>query len=444
MFQSLSERLEGAFKNIKGQARISDLNIANTIKDIRRALVDADVNYKIAKEFTDRIKEKALGEKVLTAISPGQLMVKIVQDELTELMGGSESQFDISGNPAIILVAGLQGSGKTTFSGKLANYLKTKKGKSPLLVAADIYRPAAIDQLEVLGGQIGVDVYSERENKDAVSIVQNAIREAKTKNKNVIIIDTAGRLAVDEVMMTEVANIKTAINPQEILFVVDSMTGQDAVNTAAAFNERLDFTGVVLTKLDGDTRGGAALSIKYTVNKPIKFSSNGEKMDTLDVFYPERMAQRILGMGDIVSLVEKAQEQFDEAEAAKLEKKIRKNQFDFEDFKTQLQQIKKMGNLKDLMGMIPGIGKQIKDIDVNDDSFIGIEAMINSMTMQERRNPDIMTPTRKNRIAKGSGKDISEVNQFLKQFDQMKDMMKMMNKMPMGKLPGMGMGMGKR
>ena len=444
MFQSLSERLEGAFKNIKGQARISDLNIANTIKDIRRALVDADVNYKIAKEFTDRIKEKALGEKVLTAISPGQLMVKIVQDELTELMGGSESQFNISGNPAIILVAGLQGSGKTTFSGKLANYLKTKKGKSPLLVAADIYRPAAIDQLEVLGGQIGVDVYSERENNDAVSIVQNAIREAKTKNKNVIIIDTAGRLAVDEVMMTEVANIKTAINPQEILFVVDSMTGQDAVNTAAAFNERLDFTGVVLTKLDGDTRGGAALSIKYTVNKPIKFSSSGEKMDTLDVFYPERMAQRILGMGDIVSLVEKAQEQFDEAEAAKLEKKIRKNQFDFEDFKTQLQQIKKMGNLKDLMGMIPGIGKQIKDIDVNDDSFIGIEAMINSMTMQERRNPDIMTPTRKNRIAKGSGKDISEVNQFLKQFDQMKDMMKMMNKMPMGKLPGMGMGMGKR
>jgi len=440
MFQSLSERLEGAFKNIKGQARITDLNIANTIKDIRRALVDADVNYKIAKEFTDKIKDKALGEKVLTAVSPGQLMVKIVQDELTELMGGSESQFNISGNPAIILVAGLQGSGKTTFSGKLANYLKTKKGKSPLLVAADIYRPAAIDQLEVLGGQIGVDVFSERENKDAVSIVQNAIKEAKAKNKNVIIIDTAGRLAVDEVMMNEVANIKAAINPQEILFVVDSMTGQDAVNTAAAFNERLDFTGVVLTKLDGDTRGGAALSIKYTVNKPIKFSSSGEKMDTLDVFYPERMAQRILGMGDIVSLVEKAQEQFDEAAAAKLEKKIRKNQFDFEDFKTQLQQIKKMGNLKDLMGMIPGVGKQIKDIDVNDDSFKGIEAMINSMTMQERRNPDIMTPSRKNRIAKGSGKDISEVNQFLKQFDQMKDMMKMMNKMPMGRMPGMGLG----
>ena len=441
MFQNLSERLESAFKNIKGQARITDLNIANTIKDIRRALVDADVNYKIAKEFTDKVKEKALGAKVLLAVNPGQQMVKIVQDELTELMGGSESEFNISGNPAIILIAGLQGSGKTTFSGKLANYLKTKKGKSPLLVAADIYRPAAIDQLEVLGGQIGVDVYSERENKDAVSIVQNAIKEAKTKNKNVIIIDTAGRLAVDEVMMTEVANIKAAINPQEILFVVDSMTGQDAVNTAAAFNERLDFSGVVLTKLDGDTRGGAALSIKYTVNKPIKFSSNGEKMETLDVFYPERMAQRILGMGDIVSLVEKAQEQFDEAEAAKLEKKIRKNQFDFEDFKTQLQQIKKMGNLKDLMGMIPGVGKQIKDLDINDDAFKGIEAMINSMTMQERRNPDIINPSRKQRIARGSGKDLAELNQFIKQFDQMKDMMKMMNKMPKGMMPGM---MGKR
>ena len=438
MFNSLSEKLESAFKNIKGQGRITELNIANTIKDIRRALVDADVNYKIAKEFTDGIKEKALGEKVLTSVSPSQLMVKIVQDKLTELMGGTESVFNISGNPAIILIAGLQGSGKTTFSGKLANYLKTKKGKSPLLVAADIYRPAAIDQLEVLGGQIGVDVYSERENKDAVSIVQNAIKEAKSKNKNVIIIDTAGRLAVDEVMMKEVADIKAAINPQEILFVVDSMTGQDAVNTAAAFNERLDFTGVVLTKLDGDTRGGAALSIKYTVNKPIKFASNGEKMEMLDVFYPERMAQRILGMGDIVSLVEKAQEQFDEAEAAKLEKKIRKNQFDFEDFKTQLQQIKKMGNLKDLMGMIPGVGKQIKDVDINDDAFKGIEAMINSMTLVERRNPDIINPSRKNRIAKGSGKDIAELNQFLKQFEQMKSMMKMMNKMPMGKMPTMG------
>ena len=438
MFTSLSEKLESAFKNIKGEGRISELNIANTVKDIRRALVDADVNYKIAKEFTDTIREKALGEKVLTAVSPGQLMVKIVQDQLTELMGGSESEFNISGNPAIILVAGLQGSGKTTFSGKLALYLKTKKGKSPLLVAADIYRPAAIDQLEVLGGQIGVDVFSERENKDAVSIVQNAIKEAKAKNKNVIIIDTAGRLAVDEVMMTEVANIKAAINPQEILFVVDAMTGQDAVNTAAAFNERLDFSGVVLTKLDGDTRGGAALSIKYTVNKPIKFASSGEKLETLDVFYPERMAQRILGMGDIVSLVEKAQEQFDAVEAAKLEKKIRKNQFDFEDFKTQLQQIKKMGNLKDLMGMIPGIGKQIKDVDINDDAFKGIEAMINSMTLEERRNPDVINPNRKLRIAKGSGKDIAELNQFLKQFEQMKGMMKMMNKMPMGRMPGMG------
>ena len=438
MFQNLSEKLESAFKNIKGQGRITDLNIANTIKDIRRALVDADVNYKISKEFTDRIKDKALGEKVLTAVSPGQLMVKIVQDELTELMGGQESEFNIAGNPAIILIAGLQGSGKTTFSGKLANYLKTKKGKSPLLVAADIYRPAAIDQLEVLGGQIGVDVYSERENKDAVSIVQNAIKEAKAKNKNVIIIDTAGRLAVDEVMMTEVANVKAAVNPQEILFVVDSMTGQDAVNTAAAFNERLDFSGVVLTKLDGDTRGGAALSIKYTVNKPIKFSSSGEKMDTLDVFYPERMAQRILGMGDIVSLVEKAQEQFDAAEAAKLEKRIRKNQFDFEDFKNQLQQIKKMGNLKDLMAMIPGVGKQIKDLDINDDAFKGIEAMINSMTVEERRNPDVINPGRKQRIAKGSGKDIAELHQFLKQFEQMKEMMKTMNKMPMGRMPGMG------
>jgi signal recognition particle subunit SRP54 len=438
MFESLSDRLESAFKNIKGQGRISELNIANTVKDIRRALVDADVNYKIAKEFTDTVKEKALGEKVLTAISPGQLMTKIVQDQLTELMGGEESSFSITGNPAIILIAGLQGSGKTTFSGKLANYLKTKKGKSPLLVAADIYRPAAIDQLEVLGGQINVDVYSERENKNAVEITFNAIREAKAKNKNVIIIDTAGRLAIDEVMMKEVADIKAAVNPQEILFVVDSMTGQDAVNTAAAFNEKLDFTGVVLTKLDGDTRGGAALSIKYTVKKPIKFVSSGEKMETLDVFYPERMAQRILGMGDIVSLVEKAQEQFDDAEAKKLEKKIRKNQFDFEDFKTQLQQIKKMGNLKDLMGMIPGVGKQIKDVDIKDDAFKGIEAIINSMTLEERRNPDLINPGRKQRIANGSGKDISEVNQFIKQFEQMKGMMKMMNKMPMGRMPGMG------
>lgn len=438
MFESLSDKLDSAFKNLKGQGRITELNVASTIKEIRRALVDADVNYKIAKDFTDSIKEKATGEKVINSISPGQLMVKIVKDELTELMGGSEAELDLSGNPTIILIAGLQGSGKTTFSGKLANYIKTKKGKSPLLVAADIYRPAAIEQLKILGEQINVEVYSEPENKDAVAIVQNAIKEAKSKNKNVIIIDTAGRLAIDEVMMTEVANIKNAVSPKEILFVVDSMTGQDAVNTAAAFNQRLDYTGVVLTKLDGDTRGGAAISIKSTVNKPIKFVSSGEKMDTLDVFYPERMAQRILGMGDIVSLVEKAQEQFDEAQAAKLEKRIRKNQFDFEDFKTQLQQIKKMGNLKDLMGMIPGVGKQIKDIDINDDSFKGIEAMINSMTVEERRNPDIINPSRKQRIAAGSGKDLAELNQFIKQFEQMKNMMKMMNKMPMGKLAGMG------
>ncbi|MEO8822110.1 MAG: signal recognition particle protein [Ginsengibacter sp.] len=438
MFDSLSDHLDTAFKNLKGQGRITELNIASTIKDIRRALVDADVNYKIAKEFTDSIKEKATGEKVINAVSPGQLMVKIVKDELTDLMGGVETELDLSGSPAIILIAGLQGSGKTTFSGKLANYLKTKKGKSPLLVAGDVYRPAAIEQLKVLGSQINVEVYSEPENKNVLEIAQNAIKEAKTKNKNVVIIDTAGRLAIDEVMMTEVANIKNALNPKEILFVVDSMTGQDAVNTAAAFNQRLNYTGVVLTKLDGDTRGGAAISIKYTVNKPIKFVSSGEKLDTLDVFYPERMAQRILGMGDIVSLVEKAQEQFDEVQAAKLEKKIRKNQFDFEDFKTQLQQIKKMGNLKDLMGMIPGVGKQIKDIDINDDAFKGIEAIINSMTLEERRNPDLINPGRKQRIANGSGKDISEVNQFIKQFDQMKNMMKMMNKMPMGKLAGLG------
>ncbi len=438
MFESLSERLESAFKQIKGEGRITDLNIAATVKDIRRALVDADVNYKIAKEFTDNIREKALGQKVLTAVSPGQLMVKIVKDELVELMGGSESQFNAKGNPAVILIAGLQGSGKTTFSGKLANYLKTRKNLSPMLVAADIYRPAAIDQLKVLGGQIGVDVYSEPENKDAVAIAKQAIAEAKKTNKNVVIIDTAGRLAVDEAMMTEVANIKAAVNPQEILFVVDSMTGQDAVNTAKAFNERLDFSGVVLTKLDGDTRGGAALSIKYTVEKPIKFVSSGEKLDTLDVFYPERMAQRILGMGDITTLVEKAQAQFDEEQARKLEKKIRKNQFDFEDFKQQLEQIKKMGNIKDLLGMIPGMGKAMKDIDISDDAFKGVEAMINSMTPVERRNPDLIDLKRKQRIAKGSGKDIGEVNAFMKQFEQMKQMMKMMNKMPMGGRMGMG------
>ncbi|MBS4064644.1 MAG: signal recognition particle protein [Chitinophagaceae bacterium] len=439
MFQNLSERLESAFKNIKGEGRITELNIAATVKDIRRALVDADVNFKIAKEFTDTVKDKALGSKVLLAVNPGQQMVKIVQDELTELMGGSEAEFDIKGAPAVILIAGLQGSGKTTFSGKLANYLKTQKGKSPLLVAADIYRPAAIDQLTVLGGQIGVDVYSERESKDAVAITQNAIKEAKAKNKNVVIIDTAGRLAIDEVLMTEVANIKNAVTPNEILFVVDSMTGQDAVNTAKAFNDRLNFTGVVLTKLDGDTRGGAALSIKYTVNKPIKFVSSGEKMETLNVFYPDRMAQRILGMGDITSLVEKAQAQFDEEQAKKLEKKIRKNQFDFEDFKTQLEQIKKMGNIKDLMGMIPGMGKAIKDVDIKDDSFKGVEAIINSMTPFERKNPDVINPSRRQRIAKGAGKDIADVNAFMKQFEQMKQMMTMMNKMPMGRMmPGMG------
>jgi len=439
MFNSLQEKLESAFKNLKGQGRITELNIATTLKDIRRALVDADVNYKIAKEFTDKVKEKAIGEKVINALSPGQLMTKIVKDELTDLMGGQEASFNAKGNPAVILIAGLQGSGKTTFSGKLAHYLKTKKGLSPLLVAADIYRPAAMEQLRILGEQVGVDVHIEPENKDAVEIVKNAVKEARSKNKNVLIIDTAGRLAIDEVMMTEVSNIKNAVSPQETLFVVDSMTGQDAVNTAKTFNDRLDFSGVVLTKLDGDTRGGAALSIKYTVNKPIKFTSSGEKMDTLDVFYPERMAQRILGMGDITSLVEKAQEQFNEAEAKKLEAKIRKNKFDFADFKTQLEQIKKMGNMKDMLGMIPGMGSKLKDVDINDDSFKGIEAMINSMTPEERSNPDLIDANRKRRIARGAGKDISDVNAFMKQFEQMRAMMKNMNKMSMlGKMmPGM-------
>ena len=418
MFENLSERLEGAYKLLKGEGRISEINIASTVKEIRRALVDADVSYKIAKELTDKIKEKAIGEKVLTAISPGQLMVKIVKDELTELMGGAEATFESDANPTIILIAGLQGSGKTTFSGKLAMHLK-KKGKKPLLVAADIYRPAAMDQLNVLADQVGVPVFIERENKDAVSIAQNAIAE---------------------VMMTEVANVKNAVNPHEILFVVDSMTGQDAVNTAQAFNERLDFTGVVLTKLDGDTRGGAALTIRYIVNKPIKFVSMGEKLDTLDIFYPERMAQRILGMGDITTLVERAQAQFDEVESKKLEKKIRQNKFDFEDFKTQLGQIKKMGNMKDLLAMIPGVGKAIKDVDISDDAFKGIEAMIDSMTKEERNNPDIISTSRRQRIAKGSGKQIAEVNAFMKQFEQMRDMMKQMNKMGGGmnmKIPGM-------
>ncbi len=440
MFENLSEKLDSAFKQLKGQGRITELNIAATVKDIRRALIDADVNYKIAKEFTDTIREKAMGQKVLSAVSPGQLMVKIVKDELATLMGGNESVFQAKGNPAVVLVAGLQGSGKTTFSAKLANYLKTQKGFSPLLVAADVYRPAAIEQLKILGEQIQVDVFTIPGSTDPVAIARQAVDEAKSRNKNVVIVDTAGRLAVDEAMMAEVANIKKAVNPQEILFVVDSMTGQDAVNTARAFNERLDFTGVVLTKLDGDTRGGAALSIKYTVNKPIKFVSSGEKMETLDVFYPERMAQRILGMGDITTLVEKAQANFDEEQSKKLEKKIRKNQFDFQDFRQQLDQIRKMGNIKDLLGMIPGVGKAVKDIDISNDSFKGIEAMIGSMTPYERANPDVIDLSRRKRIASGSGKDIQEVNAFMKQFEQMKQMMKTMNKMPMGG----GFGLGKR
>jgi signal recognition particle subunit SRP54 len=438
MFENLSERLDSAIKQLKGEGRINEINVASTIKDIRRALVDADVNYKIAKEFTDRVKDKATGEKVLTAVSPGQLMVKIVKDELAELMGGTETEIDLSGKLTVILIAGLQGSGKTTFSGKLANFLKTKKNKKTLLVAADIYRPAAINQLQVLGEQIKVPVYAEVENKDAVSIALNAIEEAKKNNYNVVIIDTAGRLAIDEAMMTEVANVKKAVQPQEILFVVDSMTGQDAVNTAKSFNDRLDFTGVVLTKLDGDTRGGAALSIKYTVDKPIKFVSMGEKLEMLDVFYPERMAQRILGMGDITTLVERAQAQFDEVQAKKLEKKIRANKFDFEDFKEQLQQIKKMGNIKDLLAMIPGVGKAIKDIDISDDAFKGIEAIINSMTPYERTNPDVIDGSRRKRIATGSGKEIAEVNAFMKQFEQMRQMMGQMGKMR-GMMPGMGM-----
>lgn len=438
MFENLTEKLEGAFKQLKGQGKITEINVATTVKEIRRALIDADVSFPIAKEFTNKVRDKALGEKVLTAVSPGQLMVKIMQDELTELMGGQESELNITGNPTVILIAGLQGSGKTTFSAKLANYLKTKKNKKPLLAAADIYRPAAMDQLEVLANQIGVPVFMERENKNAVSIAENALLFAKENHHNIVIIDTAGRLAVDEEMMREVGNIRSAVQPGEILFVVDSMTGQDAVNTAKAFNDRLDFTGVVLTKLDGDTRGGAALTIKYTVQKPIKFVSRGEKMETLDVFYPDRMAQRILGMGDIASLVEKAQEQFDEKQAQRLEKKIRQNKFDFEDFKSQLQQIKKMGNMKDLLGMIPGLGAKIKDIDISDDAFKGIEAMINSMTPYERNNPDSIDGSRRKRIAHGSGKQVEEVNAFLKQFDQMRDMMKKMNKMGGGfRIPGM-------
>ncbi len=429
MFENLTDRLEGAFKSLKGQGKISEINIATTVKEIRRALVEADVNYKIAKEFTDTVKDKALGQQVLTAVSPGQLMVKIVQDELASLMGGEQADINIKGTPAIILIAGLQGSGKTTFSAKLANYVKSKLGRNPMIVACDIYRPAAITQLQVLGEQIGVHVYADPENKDAVDIAKKAINYAKMNNHNVVIVDTAGRLAVDEMMMDEIAKIKAALNPSETLFVVDSMTGQDAVNTAKAFNDRLNFDGVVLTKLDGDTRGGAALSIKYIVQKPIKFVSRGEKMDTLELFYPDRMAQRILGMGDIVSFVEKAQEQFDQEKADELQRKIRKNQFDFEDFLQQLKQIKKMGNMKDLLGMIPGVGKQIKDMDIDEKQFSKLEAMILSMTPDERGNPDIMTGSRRQRIAAGSGSTIQDVNQFMKQFEEMRKMMKMMNKM---------------
>jgi signal recognition particle subunit SRP54 len=433
MFENLQDRLESAFKNLKGEGKLSELNIATTVKEIRRALVDADVNYKIAKDFTDKVKDKALGMHVLTAVSPGQLMVKIVSDELTELMGSKVEDINLTGSPSVILISGLQGSGKTTFSGKLANHLKTKLKRKPLLVACDIYRPAAIDQLKVLGSQIDVEVYNEPENKNAVSIARNALDFAKQNNYNVVIIDTAGRLAIDEEMMREIEEVKKTIQPQETLFVVDAMTGQDAVNTAKTFNDRLNFDGVVLTKLDGDTRGGAALTISYTVGKPIKFVSRGEKMETLDVFYPDRMAQRILGMGDIVSFVEKAQEQYDEKEAQRLQKRIVKNQFDFEDFLGQLNQIKKMGNIKDLLGMIPGVGKAVKDIDIDDNSFKKIEAIIQSMTVRERRNPDLLNGSRRTRIAKGSGNTLQEVNQFVKQFDEMKKMMKHFSGMNMKK-----------
>ncbi|MDZ4664465.1 MAG: signal recognition particle protein [Bacteroidota bacterium] len=427
MFDSLSDKLDRAFKILKGQGKINEINVAETMKEVRKALLDADVNYKVAKTFTDTVKEKAMGQNVLTAVSPGQLMIKIAHDELVQLMGGVKEDIYLGGNPTIILMSGLQGSGKTTFTGKLALYLKTKKGKNPLMVACDVYRPAAIDQLHVLGAQIEVDVFSNKEEKDPIKIAEAALKQAKENGNSVVLIDTAGRLAVDEAMMTEIANLKKAIKPNEILFVVDSMTGQDAVNTAKAFNDRLDFSGVILTKLDGDTRGGAALSIKSIVNKPIKFVGTGEKMDALDVFYPERMADRILGMGDVVTLVERAQEQFNEEEARKLSKKIATNKFDFNDFIAQLQQIKKMGNLKDLVGMIPGVGKAIKDVDINDDAFKGIEAIISSMTPQERLKPELLNGARKLRIAKGSGQGITEVNKLLKQFEETRKMMRMMN-----------------
>lgn len=427
MFENLSDKLDRAFKVLKGQGSITEINVAETMKEIRKALLDADVNYKTAKAFTDDVKQKAIGANVLTTISPGQLLTKIMNDELTQLMGGSTVDIEFSGSPTVILIAGLNGAGKTTFTGKLANYLKTQKNKKPLLVADDIYRPAAIDQLEVLGTQIGVPVYANRESKDPIAIAREGIALAKQNGHNVVIIDTAGRLSIDEAMMVEIEQVKAAVQPQEILFVVDSMTGQDAVNTAKVFNDRLDFTGVVLTKLDGDTRGGAALSIKSVVNKPIKFIGTGEKMEALDVFHPDRMASRILGMGDVVSLVERAQQQFDEKEAAELQKKIRKNKFDFNDFYGQIQQIKKMGNMKDLMGMIPGVGKMMKDVEVKDDAFKAIEAIIQSMTPHEKENPDSINQSRRNRIAKGSGTDLQEVNRLIKQFEDMRKVMKQMS-----------------
>ena len=434
MFDNLSERLERSFKILKGEGKITEINVAETLKDVRKALLDADVNYKVAKNFTDTVKEKALGQNVLTAVKPSQLMVKIVHDELTALMGGETADVNYEGHPGIILMSGLQGSGKTTFSSKLALYLKKKKNRNPLLVACDVYRPAAIDQLKVLGEQIGVPVYSEPDSKDPVQIAKNAIQEAKQKNYNLVIIDTAGRLAVDEAMMQEISAIKQAINPSETLFVVDSMTGQDAVNTAKEFNDRLDFTGVILTKLDGDTRGGAALSIRTVVNKPIKFIGTGEKMEAIDQFHPNRMADRILGMGDVVSLVERAQEQFDEEEAKKLQRKLAKNQFDFNDFLAQIAQIKKMGNIKDLMAMIPGVGKAVKDLDIDDNAFKSVEAIIYSMTPYERSHPEAINGSRRQRIAKGSGTNIQEVNRLLKQFEQTRKMMKSVANMPMGKM----------
>ncbi len=441
MFENLSDRLERSFKILKGEGKITEINVAETLKDVRRALIDADVNYKVAKQFTDKVKEKAMGMKVLTAIKPGQLMVKIVHDELAELMGGEAVPMNVEGRPAIILMSGLQGSGKTTFTGKLANMLKTKQHKKPMLVACDVYRPAAIEQLKVVAESVGVPVYSEDGNKNVVEIANNAIREARSKGIDVVIVDTAGRLAIDEEMMNEIASLKEAVQPQETLFVVDSMTGQDAVNTAKEFNDRLDFDGVVLTKLDGDTRGGAALSIRTVVTKPIKFIGTGEKMEAIDVFHPSRMADRILGMGDVVSLVERAQQLYDEEEAKKLEKKIAKNKFDFNDYYSQIQQIKKMGNLKDLAGMIPGVGKQLKDIDIPDDAFKRIEAIIQSMTPKERANPDLLNKSRRNRIAKGSGTDIQEVNRFIKQFDQTRKMMRMVTGGGMGNMMGAMKGM---